>query len=251
MPVPDRTDAVAIPFVPACRSYRGVPGATLGPLAGGRSGALPLAGLTLLLVEDSRFASDALRLICQRSGARLRRAASLQQARAHLRTYCPDVLIVDLGLPDGRGEALIGQAVAEGRVQVVLGLSGDPEGRARAMAAGAKGFLDKPMDSIGGFQRAVLRHLPGRFAPTLRKEGAAVAADPLALQDDLAQAADALALAPDAAARGYLARFVAGLAKSAGDDDLARVAGEAVHRSEAVPRLLHLLRARLNEGGVM
>ncbi len=74
-----------------------------GPVAG----RLPLQGLTLLAVEDSRFASDALRLLSQRSGARLRRAESLEAAWAHLRVYRPDVILVDLGLPDGRGETLI------------------------------------------------------------------------------------------------------------------------------------------------
>jgi DNA-binding response OmpR family regulator len=67
----------------------------------------PLAGLTILAVEDSRFASEALRLMCLRSDARLRRADSLEQADRHLSVYRPDVVIVDLGLPDGNGADLI------------------------------------------------------------------------------------------------------------------------------------------------
>ena len=120
----------------------------------------PLQGLTILTVEDSRFASESLRLLCLRSDARLRRAESLEQADRHLSVYRPDIVIVDLGLPDGDGTDLI-RRLARQRCPgpVVLGTSGDPAGQKAALAAGAAGFLPKPIDSLAHFQATVLGHL--------------------------------------------------------------------------------------------
>ena len=85
----------------------------------------PLLGMTVLVVEDSRFASDAMRLLCLRSGARIRRADCLLSARRHLNVYRPSAAIVDLGLPDGCGAELISEMVsAVPRVGVILGTSG-------------------------------------------------------------------------------------------------------------------------------
>ena len=109
----------------------------------------PLLGLTILVVEDSRYACETMRLMCLRSGARIRRADSLRSARRHLKVYRPSAVIVDVGLPDGSGLELIqDMAQASPRVNAILGISGDPEMEQRARDAGADSFIAKPFSSL-------------------------------------------------------------------------------------------------------
>lgn len=183
---------------------------------------LPLRGVTVLAVEDSRFSSDALRLILTRAGARLRRVETLAAAHLHLECYRPDLVIADLGLPDGRGEELIAAASARGIP--VLAVSGDPDGRLSALDAGAVAFFEKPIPSVAGFLRLVQQLLTGTGA-----EAEAVAvdvgrADPMALRDDLARAA---ALVNGAGDARYVSGFVRGLARSIGDQGLEEAAVSA------------------------
>jgi len=209
----------------------------------------PLRGLTVLVVEDSRFACDALRLLCQRSGARLRRAETLHAARAHLKVYRPDVVIVDLGLPDGRGESLIRNlALQVPRPAVILGSSGDPAGRAAALAAGAAGFLEKPIASLAAFQAALLHHLPDwatRVTAPTPPPGDPPPGDPLALRDDLARAADLIAAAPDRSQRRYLTGFLAGLARSTHDAALEQAAAGLEDGAQGLAAVAGLLSHRL------
>lgn len=189
------------------------------PLAAPRM-LVALQGVTVLAVEDSRFASDALRLMCQRSGARLRRADSLLAARAHLSVYRPDLVLIDLGLPDGRGEELIRELSVTPFPPAVLGMSGDPDARQGAMAAGALGFLDKPFPGLAAFQHCLVAHLPDRAERLIGGAGGTVQADPLALSEDLAMAAAALRAGPGIAERAYLSGFLAGIARQTADAPL-------------------------------
>ncbi|MBQ2260577.1 MAG: response regulator [Loktanella sp.] len=126
----------------------------------------PLLGETVLLVEDSRFASEAIRLLCQRAGARLRRADNVANAWRHLAVYRPSILLVDLGLPDGSGLDLISTlSRASPRISVILGISGDAAAGDAVLRAGADAFLTKPVAGLAAFQATILRHLPDDRPP--------------------------------------------------------------------------------------
>lgn len=183
----------------------------------------PLTGLTVLVIEDSRFASEAVRLLCLRSGARIRRADTIRSALRHLQTYRPGAVIVDMGLPDGNGADVIRTMVqSTPRVPVVLGISGDADTRDAALQAGADGFIVKPIESLAAFQQAILNALPDSARPL----GLRVLPDDIivpdkgALRDDLAHVAEVLAQADDTDAIDYIARFLAGVARSSHDRTL-------------------------------
>jgi len=185
----------------------------------------PLLGHTVLLVEDSRFASEAVRLMCLRSGARIRRADRLASAERHLRSYCPTVAIVDLGLPDGSGAELIETLMkATPRVSVLLGTSGDDGAAELAMDAGADGFLAKPIASLAAFQQIILSHLPQAMQPAglfaLPSNPPAEPPDVLAFRDDIAHIATLLAQDNDGPTLDYVAQFLGGLARVAEDHPL-------------------------------
>lgn len=208
-------------------------------------GRLPLQGLSLLIVDDSRFTCDALRLILHRAGARLRRAESLEIARLHLAFRRPDLAIVDLGLPDGRGEDLIAELAAEGLP--VLGLSGDPDGREAALDAGATGFVEKPLGSAAGLVR-LIRQLVTGAGPVEKGEDPPVPlGDPLALRDDLARAATLITAPGDPT---YAKAFLRSLARAAGDAAL-EAAAQEVQTAFDRAKLARMIEDRLAALGSM
>lgn len=207
----------------------------------------PLLGQTILAVEDSRFACDAIRLMCLHSGARIRRADCLKSARRHLQIYRPSVIIVDMGLPDGSGAELIAELThAIPRIGVILGLSGDDNAKELALGAGADGFLTKPLTSLAYFQTSILELLPEDRQPgrlnAVRDE--VVNPDPLAYQDDMAHIADLLAGPVDTRALDYAVQFLRGVARDAGDPTLADAA-EKLSESRALGAPVTVQTARL------
>ncbi|MCB1388012.1 MAG: response regulator [Rhodobacteraceae bacterium] len=188
---------------------------------------------TLLLVEDSRFAAEAVRLICRRAGIRLRRAESLAAAALHLRVYRPDIALIDLGLPDGSGLDLIAALDVSGhRPERLVALSGDPGFEADALRAGADCFLVKPLTLARHLAAMTGDHLVDGWPPEEGVRDRNAGADPLALRDDFRLAHDLLN-GPDAPDRiRYAGQFLASVGQALEDGALAEAAAKAGRRGD-------------------
>ncbi len=189
--------------------------------------ARPLLGTTILVVEDSRFACEAMRLLCLRSGARIRRADCLRSARRHLRVYRPTVVMIDLGLPDGSGLDLIRElASCHPPAEAVLAMSADDHMHMAARSAGAHGFMAKPINSLAEFQESILALLPAERRPPGPRVmiDERIEPDHIAYQDDIAHVADVLEDAGEPRTLDYVAQFLGGVARSAQDTRLEQAA---------------------------
>jgi DNA-binding NarL/FixJ family response regulator len=72
-------------------------------------------------------------------------AGTLTEARMHVKTTRFDVVVLDLGLPDGTGTDLIAEVRSSnpGTAILILSASLTPESLAKASAAGADEIMDK------------------------------------------------------------------------------------------------------------
>ncbi|MDP0928414.1 response regulator [Paracoccus onubensis] len=187
-----------------------------------RSGG-PLAGLTVLVVEASKFSSETLRLLCLSSGARVRQANGVTAAMRHLRAYRPDIVITEMCLPDGEGASLITNLdKMNPRLSMILGMSAQADDRAKAIQAGADGFILKPFESVAIFQHAIKSALPPELQQwkPARVSDEQIAADGLMLMQDMAHGLALLANACEPRAIGYAATFITGVAAVADDTEL-------------------------------
>lgn len=103
---------------------------------------VPLA----LIVEDERDAAQALAEVIRAEGFRTAIAGTLAEARQQLLLRTPDVVLLDLVLPDGNGMELFGERDEFGNVEVVL-MTGHAtlETSIQALRLGAADYLIKPV----------------------------------------------------------------------------------------------------------
>jgi DNA-binding response OmpR family regulator len=102
----------------------------------------------VLVVEDSVLITDAFTILLESQGHEVRVAATVAQALASGREAPPDVVLLDLSLPDGDGlEVLLGLRAASVEPPVTVALTGrdDEQTVARCRAAGCRDVLLKPV----------------------------------------------------------------------------------------------------------
>jgi two-component system KDP operon response regulator KdpE len=126
------------------------------------------AGALVLVVEDEQPMRRFLRAALTSHGYRLLEADSVQQATAIASTHNPEVILLDLGLPDGDGIEFCRTLRGWTKVPIiVLSARGREDDKIEALDAGADDYLTKPF-GIGELLarlRVALRHAQAAGGP--------------------------------------------------------------------------------------
>ena len=101
--------------------------------------------MRIFLVENHPDTLAYVRRHLQRTGHEVESALSVTEALPAMLAAPPDVLLTDLGLPDGDGWSLL-EKLGSGRPPLAIAMSGrgSPADRARSIAAGFQEHLIKP-----------------------------------------------------------------------------------------------------------
>lgn len=119
---------------------------------------------TVLIIEDEKEIRRFVRLALEGEALKVFDADTLQRGLIEAATRKPDVVILDLGLPDGDGNTFIRELRQWSAIPViVLSARSDEQDKIDALDAGADDYLTKPF-GIGELQarvRVALRRFSG------------------------------------------------------------------------------------------
>lgn len=118
---------------------------------------------TALIIDDEIQILRLLRIVLEGEDYRVLEAESGRQGLSEIALRRPDVVLLDLGLPDMDGLAVLRRLREWSRVPVlILSVREDPEDKVAALDAGADDYVTKPFDSgeLLARLRAVQRRAP-------------------------------------------------------------------------------------------
>ncbi|MBX7250067.1 MAG: response regulator transcription factor [Caulobacteraceae bacterium] len=131
---------------------------------------------TILLVEDDPALRTALTATLKAAGYRPVPAVDAAEASRWFRHYRPDVILLDLGLPDQDGLTVIAEVRAAGTTPIVVLSARNAEAmKVEALDLGADDYVTKPfgIDELLARLRAALRHgVQSRGSPPVVTTGA-------------------------------------------------------------------------------
>ena len=112
------------------------------------SAEVPVLEKRILLVEDENVFAKAVKKHLQRSGYTVELAGDLETARKAYKNISPDLVLLDMRLPDGSGLDLLSEIKTSNTNSSVLVMSayGELEDAVSAMKLGASDYLKKPID---------------------------------------------------------------------------------------------------------
>ena len=119
------------------------------------------SGPVILLIEDEAAMRTFLRASLTAHGFRLVEATSAREGAALAQSHNPELILLDLGLPDGDGIELTAQLRSWSRAPiVVISARGREEDKVAALDAGADDYVTKPfgMNELLARVRVALRH---------------------------------------------------------------------------------------------
>lgn len=127
------------------------------PDAGERQSAAAL----VLVIEDEAAIRRFLRAGLESQGYRVAEAATGEEGMTHAATRSPDVILLDLGLPDMDGLAVVGRIREWSRTPIVVLTAREQESdKVEALDRGADDYVTKPfsMPELLARMRVALRH---------------------------------------------------------------------------------------------
>ncbi|BBE71987.1 response regulator [Oharaeibacter diazotrophicus] len=130
---------------------------------------------TVLLVDDEQAIHRFLRPALAAEGYEVLPAKDGREALALASERAPDVVILDLGLPDIDGKVVLRRLRAWSDVPVVILSARDREAeKVEALDLGADDFVNKPFgvgELLARLRAALRKHRPGKAAPTVLRAG--------------------------------------------------------------------------------
>jgi len=103
---------------------------------------------TVLIIDDDRLTRWSVSRILERAGYQVREAISFAEGAASTKEQRPDLVLLDIMLPDGDGFALLRSIQASQPDLPVIMMTAHPsqETAQEAKTLGARGHLAKPCD---------------------------------------------------------------------------------------------------------
>jgi signal transduction histidine kinase/DNA-binding response OmpR family regulator len=136
-----------------------------------------LRNLRILAVDDDKDTREMLRFVLEQKGGQVTAASTVGEALDEYKSFVPNVVVADIGMPGANGYALIALIRAldrqSGRSTPAIALTAytSPADRQTALAAGFQRYMSKPFDPAEIIEAicAVTEELPVNIAAVIQK----------------------------------------------------------------------------------